>query len=84
MSLLEVMLVIFTVTFSNVIVFFLCNKNNEKVELNPKNVYKKVKENKEQEEKYKYQKKVDEINLKNIDNYNPNGLGQEDFPSKDA
>lgn len=81
MKIYEIILVIVTVTLSNVAVF-LTAKGNEKIQTSaPIKKIKlfKTKEEKHHEEKLERQNKIDEINLHNIESYSGDSLGQKDF-----
>lgn len=81
MKIYEVILVIASVTLSNVAVFFVA-KRPEKIQTKApvKGIRLfRTKAEKHQEEELEKKNKIDEINLYNIESYSGDSLGQKDF-----
>lgn len=86
MNIYGTILIILSVTASNMAVFFIASKgkfeSNKKknVIINPVKIIKNKKEEKEIKARNEYNEKILQVNLENIENYNGDGLGQKDIP----
>lgn len=78
----DILLVLIVCTF-NILSFYLgLNANKEKksnIKKNPLQQYHDYKETKINNEDYEKERKILEINLENIENYDGTGIGQKDF-----
>ena len=86
MNLIEIVILIFTVQISSFLMLLtgmhIKSKNNKKINLNPVEIIKEKKTEKENRDKNELEHKQMKVMLENINNYDGTPIGQKDIPTE--